>query len=114
MLKDYSNDSNDEVSSGDSDSENDADEDGGAYIIDTYAVIHSAEYIVTSSLQRPSILRKLSDALDTKAVTAAETDPRMGNHVPGSKDNVLVPHENILSEFHNDDAWVAGDRKSVV
>eukprot|EP00904_Undaria_pinnatifida_P005459 jgi/Undpi1/2042/HiC_scaffold_12.g05428.m1 len=100
--------SNDEESSGGSDSEND-DEDGWAYIIDTYAVIDPAEDTVTSSLQRPSALRKLGDALDVNAVAAAETVHRMGKHVPGGKHNVLVvPHGSILSDFHNDDAWVAG------
>ena len=44
--------SSDEESSGDSGSENDAGEDGRAYIIDAYAVVDSAEDIVTSSLQR--------------------------------------------------------------
>ena len=43
------------------------------------------------------------------AVAAAETALRMGKHVPGGNDNVLVvPHGSILSEFHNDDAWIEG------
>ena len=43
------------------------------------------------------------------AVAAAETSLRMSKHVPGGKDNVLVvPHGSILSDFHNDDAWVEG------
>eukprot|EP00904_Undaria_pinnatifida_P011887 jgi/Undpi1/7829/HiC_scaffold_23.g10302.m1 len=98
--------SNDEESSGDSDSENDADDDGWDYMIDTYAVNDSAEDTVTSSLQRPSALRKLGEALDMSDVAAAETALRMGKDVLGGKDNVLVlPHGKILSGFHNDDAF---------
>ena len=38
-----------------------------------------------------------------------ETALRMSKSVPGGTDNVLVVlHGNILSDFHNDDAWVAG------
>ena len=98
--------SSDEESSGDSDSENDAGEDGRAYIIDAYAVVVSAQDTVTSSLQRPSALRKLGDDLHMNAVAAAETALRM---VPGGNDNVLVvPHGSILSDFYNDDARVEG------
>ena len=40
-------------------------------------------------------------------MAAAETALRMGKHVPGGKDNVLVvAHGSILSDVHNDDAWV--------
>eukprot|EP00904_Undaria_pinnatifida_P005394 jgi/Undpi1/1985/HiC_scaffold_12.g05372.m1 len=69
---------NDEESSGDSDSGNDAGEDGRAYISDAYAVVDSAEDTVTSSLQRLSALRKLGDDLDMNAVAVAETALRMG------------------------------------
>ena len=101
--------SSDEESSGDSDSENDAGEDGRAYTIDAYTVVDSAQDTVTSSLQRPSALRKLGHDLDMNAVAAAETALRMGKRVSGGKDNVLVvPHGSILSDFRNDDAWVEG------
>lgn len=69
----------------------------------------SAEDTVTSSLQRPTTLRKLGDDLDMNSVAAAETALRMGKALPGGTDNVLVvPHGDILGDFHNDDAWVAG------
>ena len=101
--------SSDEESSGDSDSENDAGEDGRAYIIDAYAVVDSSQDTVTSSLQRPSPLRKLGDDLDMNAVAAAETALRMSKYMPEGNDNVLVvPHGSILSDFHNNDAWVKG------
>ena len=68
-----------------------------------------AQDTVTSSLQRSSALRKLGDGLDMNALTAAETALRMGKHMIGGKDNVLVvPHGSILSCFLNDDAWVEG------
>ena len=41
------------------------------------------------------------------AVAAAGAALRMRKHVPGGNDNVLVvPHGSIVSDFHNDDAWV--------
>ena len=87
----------------------DAGEDAKAYIIDAYAVMDSAEDTVTSSLQRPNALRNLGDDLDMNSVAAAETVLRMGKAVPGGTENVLVvPHGNVLSDFHNNDAWVAG------
>eukprot|EP00904_Undaria_pinnatifida_P011183 jgi/Undpi1/7195/HiC_scaffold_22.g09669.m1 len=101
--------SSDEERSGDSDSENDVGEDGRAYIIDACAVVDSAQDTVTSSLQRLSALRKLGDDLEMNAVAEAETALRMGKHVSGGKDNVfVVPHVSILSNFHNDNAWVEG------
>ena len=63
--------SSDRGGSGDSDSENDAGEDGRAYIIDAYAVVDSTENTVTSSLQRPCALRKFSDDLEMDAVATA-------------------------------------------
>ena len=40
---------------------------------------------------------------------ATETALRMGKAFPGRKVNILVvPYGNTLSDFHNDDAWVAG------
>ena len=103
--------SSDEESSGNSDSENDAGEDGRAYIIDVYAVVDSAQDTVNSSLQRPSALRKFCDDLDMNAVATVETALRIGKHVPGGEGNVLaVPHPygSILSDYQNDDAWVEG------
>ncbi|CAN0469164.1 unnamed protein product, partial [Scytosiphon promiscuus] len=47
--------------------------------------------------------------LDLNSVAAAETALRRGKAVPGGTENILVvPHGNILSDFHNNDAWVAG------
>ena len=46
------------------DSCNGAHEDARAYIVDSHAVIDSAEDTVKSSQQRPSALRKFSDQLD--------------------------------------------------
>ena len=101
--------SSDEESSGDSGSESGAGEDGKAYIIDAYAVVDSAQETVTSSLQRPSGLLKLGDDLDMNAVAAAETALRMGKHVPGGDDNVLVvPYSSILSDFQNNGARIEG------
>ena len=101
--------STNEESLGNSELENDAGEDGRAYIIDAYAVVDSAQDPVNSSLQRPSALRKLSDDLGMNAVGAAESALRMDKHVPGGKDNVLVVlHDSILSDFYNADAWVEG------
>ena len=43
------------------------------------------------------------------SVAAAETALRMGRAFLGVTDNILpVAHGDILSDFHNDDAWVAG------
>ena len=56
-----------------SDSANGAHEDARAYIVDSYAVIDSAEDTAISSQQRPSVFRKLSDDLDLNYVAAAET-----------------------------------------
>ena len=64
---------NDEGSSGDSDLEHDAGEDGKAYIIDAYAVVDTVEDTATSSLPCSSALRKLGDDLDMNAVAEAQT-----------------------------------------
>ena len=92
-----------------SDSANGADEDARDYIVELYAVIDSAEDTETSSQQRPSVLRKMGDDFGIDSVADSETALRMGKAFPGGIDNILVvPHGNILSDFHNDDAWVAG------
>ena len=64
--------SSDDESSGGGDSENDAGEDDTAYIIHAYAVVDSAQDTVTSSLQRPSALRKVGHDLDMNAMAAAD------------------------------------------
>ena len=51
----------------------------------------------------------MGDDFGIISVAATETALRMGKAFPGGIDNILVvPHGNILSDFHNDDAWVAG------
>ena len=43
------------------------------------------------------------------AVAAAETALRTGKHDPAGENNVIVvPHSSILSDNHNNHAWVAG------
>ena len=92
-----------------SDSENDAHEDAGAYIVDSYAVIDLAEDMITSSQQRSNVVRKRGDNLVLNYWSAAETAVRLGRAVPGRTNIVLVvPHANVLSDVPNDDTWVAG------
>ena len=110
--EDATNGDDDDIEEGcvdNSDSANGADEDARDYIVELYAVIDSAEDTVTSSQQRPSVLRKWAMISKIYSVAATETAISMGKAFPGGIDNILVvPHGNILSDFHNDDAWVAG------
>ena len=83
------------------------DEDSGAYVIDGYAVVDSRENVATSPHNLPDALRKLSAEVHLGTVDAAETALRHSKPLPGGAPNAMViPHGDILSDFHNDDAWV--------
>ena len=51
----------------------------------------------------------MGDDFGTISVAATETSLRMGKAFPRGIDNIMVVSRgNILSHFHNHDAWVAG------
>ena len=104
----------------------DAENEHAAYNIDSYAVMESGEDAVTSEKTRPESLRKLADDMRKKSGqdTSTRSDDPGGSlkdlavaqarllrgepPVGGTRNAVVVPHGDILGDFHNNSAWTGG------